>query len=234
MNPPTPIDSVANRPVVASPATKASRMRLKPVCPAARWSIDGDPVLPGYRGRNLDAGGPQVGKCPRKRSCARAPGRHDRKLAIRSPAMSRGRVQRKTASAAFHGVSRSICARMIPSRNSAARLGISSGRKTKRDGSSTSSTTPPRTAAAHSGESELPSAPSAISMRRGARSPPPIIVFCASRIVKMPASSSTTSMRRTGFTTCQRSAQRTGDGIDPQRRPRCNFTIHAHYPLRPS
>ena len=67
---------------------------------------------------------------------------------IRSFAISAGRPQPNTASPAAHGVSRSIWARTMPSRNSTARRGNSSWRKTKRDGRSTISTRLPRIALA--------------------------------------------------------------------------------------
>src|SRR6476469_1733950 len=61
-----------------------------------------------------------------------------------SPPCATGALQPNTASLALHGVSRSICARTMPARKSAARAGSSSGRNRKRFGCSTISTRLPR------------------------------------------------------------------------------------------
>ncbi len=69
-----------------------------------------------------------------------------------------GAVQPNTASPAPHGVRRSICARTMPSRKSAARAGSSSGRNRKRFGCSTISTRLPRNSGPRSGADSAPSA----------------------------------------------------------------------------
>src|SRR5215470_18034469 len=76
-------------------------------------------------------------------------------IVTRSPAISIGGVQWYAAASEFHGVKRSIWARTIPSRKSAARLGKSSGRKRKRDERSTTWVELPRSASLHSTDKAL-------------------------------------------------------------------------------
>src|SRR3954470_4923067 len=72
--------------------------------------------------------------------------------------LATGGLQPNTASQAFHGVSRSICARTMPSRKSAARTGNSSGRNRNRFGCRSISTRLPLNSGARLAAEKLPSA----------------------------------------------------------------------------
>src|SRR5215470_5467596 len=91
-------------------------------------------------------------------------------IEMRSLAMSAGRPQPNTASAAVHGVRRSTWARTMPSRNSTARRGSSSGRNRKRDGRRTISTRLPLIAFAAPGGS-APNVPPSAGASRSRRPP---------------------------------------------------------------
>src|SRR5262245_48786422 len=102
---------------------------------------------------------------------------------IRSGPASCGALKPKAASAALQGVSRSICARTTPPRNSAARCGNSSGRNRKRAGFNVTTAAPPRNAVS-------------IAAGRVATICPSTMRTVSLPIAKVPSSCSTTSILR--------------------------------------